>query len=126
MIASLQLTSNFNLSSLPPTTLATRQHSFRVYHQIQTLLGNEIEPTKWEWKIVKNILVPIPTTEKPAPDNLLKLIACNCKGNCNTGHCECKRSGLLCSPMCATCQGLSCENVPEIEIEIVNEDHANK
>ena len=29
------LGSNFQLSSLPPTSAAARQHSFRVYHQVQ-------------------------------------------------------------------------------------------
>ena len=39
-------------SSLPPTSSAAEQHSFRVYHQIQTWLGNELNPTEWGWKII--------------------------------------------------------------------------
>ncbi|MPC95446.1 hypothetical protein E2C01_090658 [Portunus trituberculatus] len=33
--------------SLPPTCDAATYHSYRVYHQVQTWLGNILDPTKW-------------------------------------------------------------------------------
>ena len=33
--------------SLPPTCDASRYHSYRLYHQVQTWLGNDLDLTKW-------------------------------------------------------------------------------
>ena len=44
-----------------------------------------------------------------APDSLLKLIRCQCKGNCDTRRCSCKRIELECSSACGECKGL-CQN----------------
>jgi len=35
------------LVALPPTSAAAREHSFRVYHQMQQWLGVELPPTEW-------------------------------------------------------------------------------
>ena len=39
--------------SLPPTYDAAKHHSYRVYHQVQTWLGNSLDPTKWGWVLHK-------------------------------------------------------------------------
>lgn len=121
--AKKSLKANFDLASLPPTSAAASQHSFRVYHQVQTWLGNDLDPCQWGWRLVGNSLLPIPTTLPPAPDRIMHVISCNCKkcSNC----CGCKRAGLLCTAMCGKCEGLSCENSPEVEMdesEIVEEN----
>jgi len=102
--------SKFDLASLPPTTDAARLHSFRVYHQVQAWRGVDLTPMEWGWKLVADKLQPIQTTEPPAPTRLLKLILCNCKGDCSTNNCECRRSGLKCSSLCGHCLGTSCKN----------------
>ncbi|KAG5898454.1 hypothetical protein JTB14_015463 [Gonioctena quinquepunctata] len=56
-----------DLSALPPTEGAARQHAFRVYHQIQFLLGNELPPVQWGWKLESDRLIP------------------NCHGECLNG-----------------------------------------
>lgn len=39
-----------DIALLPPTEGASRQHSFRVFHQVQKWLGNELSPESWGWK----------------------------------------------------------------------------
>ena len=64
----------FNLASLPPTEAAARQHSLRTYLQVQAWMNNPLDPFQWGWKTSKHGLVPIPTTQQAAPEELLKTI----------------------------------------------------
>lgn len=98
------------LSCLPPTSASATQHLFRVYYQVQTWQGNELNPEDWGWKLINNTLEPIRTLLPPAPEKLLNIIFCNCKKGCSA-KCGCKKVGLQCSPACTNCQGVSCSNV---------------
>lgn len=98
------------LACLPPTSVAAHQHLFRVYYQVQTWLGYQLDPSDWGWKLVDNALEPIQTLLPPAPEKLLNTIFCNCKKGCSA-KCGCKKVGLFCSLACTNCQGRSCSNV---------------
>ncbi|KAG1678682.1 hypothetical protein GQR58_013306 [Nymphon striatum] len=97
---------------LPPTASATKFHSLRAYYQIMTWLGLEsnLDATDWGWKIEDNQFVPVTTAKNPAPDNLLKIVHCNCTTACTTQRCTCRRYGLPCTSACGQCQLESCEN----------------
>ena len=71
---------------LPPTSPATSFHSQRVYFQIMVWMGmaNEMNPTEWGWKKGSDELIPIMTDNNAAPDELLKVIHCNCSGGCKS------------------------------------------
>lgn len=97
------------LARLPPTFAALQQHSLRVYHQIQAWHGNVLEPEEWGWKKSGDILIPLLTTEAPAPLSILKLISCACKKGCGK-RCGCFKVGLRCSLMCMNCHGQGCFN----------------
>jgi len=56
------LSSKFNLATLPPTSAAASQHSFRVYLQVQQWLGNNLDPTEWGWFMKEGRLHPVPST----------------------------------------------------------------
>ena len=99
------------VQSLPPTTSAARMHSFRTYLQVQTWLGNELNPTEWGWRMVENKYVPIKTTIAPAPERLLKVVKCSCKSNCDTRRCSCRKHGLACTEGCSECRGTDCSNI---------------
>ena len=62
----------------------------------------------WGWKIDNNQMVPIMTDMKAAPDNLLKMIHCNCE-SCPP-RCSCRRYELPCHAGCGPCQNGSCDN----------------
>ena len=101
--------------SLPPTCDAAKYRSYRVYHQVQTWLGNILDPTKWEWLLHKGQhvenLKPVRMQRDAAPAALLKLVKCNCHGKCNKNTCSCRKNGLLCTLACGQCKGITCTNV---------------
>ena len=53
---------------------------------------------------------PQTTDLPPAPDDLLKVVRCQCKTDCYTRRCTCKNHGLECSAACSDCKGISCNN----------------
>jgi len=106
------------LAKLPPTSNAARQHVLRVYHQIQTWLGNKLPVEEWGWEYQEtNKLRPVPMTNPPAPDELLLLISCNCKTPC-VNACSCRRVGFDCTSMCGTCNGVYCTNISTDDPEV--------
>ncbi|CAH2095554.1 unnamed protein product [Euphydryas editha] len=64
--------------------------------------------------------MPVQNSKPPAPPELLKLIFCNCKGNCGA-MCGCRKAGLKCSAVCFHCSGETCSNVMGLS-ELINED----
>lgn len=52
--------------------------------------------------------------QPPAPDDVLKVIRCNCKmtsrNTCGTTSCSCRSNGLKCVSACGDCKGLDCLN----------------
>lgn len=109
LIAKQPVYAKFDLAILPPTSCAAREHSLRVFHQVQLWRGNQLPPTDWGWKVVEGQLVPITTLKAAAPAKLLKLIACNCKVGCEK-TCQCRQAGLMCNAMCGYCTGHGCSN----------------
>ena len=53
-------------------------------------------------------LQPITTDLPPAPEAIVEMSLCKCKGLCDTKRCACMKAGLVCTEMCF-CQ--NCENV---------------
>ncbi|KAE8747077.1 hypothetical protein FOCC_FOCC006215, partial [Frankliniella occidentalis] len=90
LVARQKLSADFHLKVLPPTSGAARQHSLRVYLQVQQWLGRTLDPTKYGWKLAGNRLVAVSSDQPVAPKELLDLIRCSCKKGCQKG-CECKR-----------------------------------
>ena len=99
-----------NLASLPPTADAARQHLFRVYLQVQKWLSNDLVTEDWGW-FKEDILLPVQMNKLPAPKHLLEMIFCKCKKGC-TKMCSCRKAGLYCSVVCASCQAEQCNNLP--------------
>ncbi|KAJ8882390.1 hypothetical protein PR048_014197 [Dryococelus australis] len=63
-----------------------------------------------KWKLAGGFLVPILTSQAPAPESLLRLVSCGYKTDCGY-RCECRRAGLACSTMCGHCRGGSHMNI---------------
>ena len=105
-------TSHIQPKTLPPTSAAAKFHSLRVYHQVQQWKGegDNLLPEEWGWKESEGILVPVTTDLLPAPDDLLCIIRCNCRTDCGTMRCSCKKHGIACSIVCGNCKGSGCMN----------------
>lgn len=114
--------SKLNLATLPPTKSTAKEHSLRVYHQVQLWLGNPLNPLQYGWMVVNNMLAPVTSTMKPAPENFLKMLFCRCKTNCGS-QCGCRKSGLKCSDICENCKGQSCTNAQMIIHEEQDDDN---
>lgn len=112
-ISSSSVSSSFKLQSLPPTSAAAAQHSFRTYLTVQQWKGNQLDPTEWGWRIQDNMMVPVETDQHVAPDSILKLVSCGCKGGCGRA-CGCRKLGLHCTPMCSQCEGQTCTNITHV------------
>ena len=102
---------------LPPTSDATIFHSHRAYHQVQAWCGNDLPPEEWGWKTFLSGLYPVKMSRLSAPDRLLKIMRCNCGGNCSTRTCTCRKNGFHCTPACGQCKGITCSNGIPVDIE---------
>lgn len=102
------------LSSLLPTVDAIDEHTKRCYFQIQQWLGNEnIRATDWGWYVKGDSLLPVCMKKPPAPDELLKMIFCQCKKGCGA-LCGCRKVGLYCNSTCSGCSREDCSNSPPV------------
>lgn len=52
-----------------------------------------------------------------APSHLMQMISCNCKKGCDNACC-CRKAGLKCSIVCSQCSEQSCENRPDIIVDM--------
>ena len=97
----------------------TKYHCLRASYQIVVWIGREgdIDVTNWGWKPEENLLVPIMVPiileMNDAPDNLLKMIHCNCLASSQTPCCTCRRYGLPCDAVCGV-------NLNHVTIQIIS------
>ncbi|GFO21794.1 hypothetical protein PoB_004829900 [Plakobranchus ocellatus] len=103
--------------SLPPTSAAANYHSLRVYLQVQDWIDTtcDLQPEMWGWQLSSRRLDPCITDLPPAPELLLKMIWCNCKSDCRSKRCTCRKHGLECSLASGECKGIDCLNSPSSE-----------
>ena len=95
-------TSHIEPKNLPPTAAAAKFHSYRIFLQICQWkdLACDLEPSLWGWAQTVGGLFPITTDLPPAPEDLLKIIRCNCTTDCSSGSCSCQKYGMKCSLAC--------------------------
>ena len=88
--------SHIHPQTLPPTSAAAKHHSFRVYYQIMKWKGtsDQISPLKWGWKRNDDKLMPVVTDLPPTTHELLKMVRCNCHGDCSSMRCSCKKHNI--------------------------------
>ncbi|VDH88713.1 Hypothetical predicted protein [Mytilus galloprovincialis] len=98
--------------TLPPTSDAAKLHSMRTFYQTQIWIGegHDLDPNQWGWYTSENKLMPVRCLLPPAPQKLLKVIRCNCKQNCDSRRCSCRKHGIDCSASCGECRGINCSN----------------
>ena len=83
--------SHLHPQTLPPTSAAAKYHSLCVYLQVQEWKGYELNPLEWAGKSVKEDSCQCTLTLPPIPDELLKVIRCNCHTDCSTLRCTCQK-----------------------------------
>ena len=112
-------TSRVEPKSLPPTSAAAKYHSHRVFLQICHWKNPECEllAEAWGWSLTENGYNPIMTDLSPAPEDLLKVVRCNCTTDCGNARCSCQKHGLKCTLACGQCRGSACSNAGIAMIE---------
>ena len=109
--------------TLPPTSAAARYHNMRVYLQVKHwLCVCNMKETDWGWMTKDENLVPVMTDLPPAPDELLRVISCNCTTDCSTARCSCRKLSLKCSPVCGQCRDIGCSNSTAADISDEDDD----
>ena len=95
----------------PPTCDAARYHSYRVYHQVQTLLSNDHD-SNIQLQKDQNAerLKQVKIRRDPAPASMLTLVKCHCHSKFDKNSCSCNKDGLLCSLACGHCKRINCNN----------------
>ena len=68
-------------------------------------------------------LTAVTTLLALAPEDLLRLISCSCKGGCERA-CGCRKAGLTCSQICRQCRGIECTNVKEVYDDYTDDEEA--
>lgn len=122
--ATMKKSSQFQLQNLPPTETAAAQHCLRAYHQVQTWLGNYLDPLKYGWKLENSCFLPTTSTDEMIPPEVANIVSCRCQSGCGN-QCGCRKHGLQCSKLCGFCNGDNCTNSPTIEIEEGTQDNSD-
>ena len=103
-------TSFVQLECLPSTSAAAVYPKLRVYYQVQRWRGFALRPQELDLIVVDRSLLPIRTDLPAAQVSLLEIIKCNCKSDCGSQRCSCRKHGLDYSTACGTYRGQSCTN----------------
>ena len=101
--------------ALPPSSDALRFHLMRVHYQTMIWRNAHcatpelLSPVQMGWsKNDDSGLQPTLMSLGPIPERCLEMISCACLKQCQTRHCNCRKSRLRCTLMC-TCQQQSDE-----------------
>ena len=122
-------TKSFQPSSLPPSSSAAKYHCFHVYFQVQAwenLNNASLDPRQWGWEVDNRMLLHMLTDLPAAPEELLTVIRCNCKTDCSTTRCTCRKHGLVCTVACGHCRGETCVNVAPVNQDYEQDDEIDE
>ena len=115
-------------NKLPPTLGALEEHikrvrlQSRVWCQATIMQQQPFDPLKFGYyKGTSDQMLPVTTKVLPAPQAIFELIRCQCKTNCSTQRCSCRRNNLPCTELCLC--NIECANDEDSNIE--NEDSDN-
>ena len=107
--------------SLPLTISSARMHSFRVFLQIQSWHGYDLNPLENGRENQAGNLLQNGSDSPATPERLIQLIFCDCwAGYKVTSACWCRKVSLICNSMCDHCVGLECTNISTEENTEIN------
>jgi hypothetical protein len=62
-----------------------------------------LNPLEWGWELSCGKMDPVKTHLPAAPEKLLRIIHCNCKGDCTSKRCTFRMHGIEYSDFCGEC-----------------------
>ena len=117
---------NLEGEKLPPTRGTLLPHVVRAnymsmrdtsYISVMSKLP-PLEQNGWEVRSDEGYL-PIKCLNKPAPEAVLELVKCGCRGQCQSAKCCCLRNGLSCT---ALCKCTDSSNVDKLNLDKESDD----
>lgn len=114
-------------NKLPPTLGALEEHincvrlQSRVWCQATLMQQQPFEPlTFGYYKDTGGQILPVTTKILPAPQAIIELVRCQCKTNCSTQRCSCRKNDLTCTELCSC--DTECANDEDCNITIDDSD----
>lgn len=106
---------DIDLAKIFPTVDAWIQHFKRVFIQVRTWYGADLNPEDWGWRLEDGELEPITMTQDSGPESLSTVISCSCSTEtaCTGFLCGCRKHNLPCTIACKNCYGTSCTNTSD-------------
>ena len=100
-------TKNLESEKLPPTLGALKPHIQRA-NAISTICKGYREPrpqlpsltANWWETNSDGTISPKKCLQPPAPEAVIELVKCGCRGECSTARCSCNKNNLPCTPLC--------------------------
>ena len=117
---------NLEVEKLPPTRGTLLPHIVRdnymsmrdkSYISVMPKLP-QLEQNGWEVSSDEGYL-PIKCLNKPAPETVLELVKCGCRGQCQSANCWCLRNGLSCTVLCKC---TDCSNADKLNLDKESDD----
>lgn len=113
---------------LPPTLAALKQHVLRVHIQARVwgqaniaLQGPQLDPLQNGYhKESDGQLKPTMTDALPAPKALIEMVSCQCKRDCSSARCSCRKNYLSCTDLCQ-CSS-ECKNDEDTQTQYETDD----
>ena len=110
---------NVQSHQLPPTSAALQYHLKRANYQAllwKKALQQRIhqEPVNHGWQLKEGRLEIVWTDLAPAPQAVMELVCCGCRGTCQTRRCSCVGNGLPCTEAC-TCSEECMNSATDLE-----------
>ncbi|KAK6167815.1 hypothetical protein SNE40_021754 [Patella caerulea] len=100
---------------LPPTVGALSQHILRaqiqgrVWGQACIPQQERLDPMLHGYYKLDDMKLQPKTTDLPsAPEAIVEMVRCQCKSNCTSNRCSCKRKNLPCTDLCLC--STNCDN----------------
>ena len=102
--------------------MGSQKHQLRQWVTATRPMIDILDPCEYGWEKENCVYVASTTDESFAPESLITLVSCQCKGACQSKSCSCKSSKEVCTDMCG-CTEL-CENTDPVisEIELDEEE----
>ena len=69
---------------------------------------SDIDFLQFGWEKNDRGLLPVSTADEIAPEFLVSLVSCNCKRECDSNRCSCKKNNVACTDFCGC--GELCQN----------------
>ncbi len=117
-------------NKLPPTLGALEEHinyvrlQSRVWCQATVMQQQPLDPLQFGYYMdTDGQLLPLTTKVLPAPQAIIELVRCQCRTNCSTQRCSCRRNNLSCTELCVW--DIDCANDEDCNIGNEDDDDDN-